>query len=41
VRVVVEAPKEPQQRLIDHRVVADAEFELIELRLAGQLAVQL
>jgi hypothetical protein len=40
VRVVMEAAKESQQRLIDHRVIADALLELIELRLARQFSMQ-
>ena len=40
VRVVMEAAEEPQQRLVDHRVIADAVLELLELRLARQIAVQ-
>ena len=40
VGVVVEAVEEPQQRLVDHRVMTDAERELIELALGRQLAVQ-
>jgi hypothetical protein len=40
VRVVVEAAEEAQQRLVDHRVVADAVLELVQLRRGRQLAVQ-
>jgi hypothetical protein len=36
----METAKEPQQRFDDHRVVADAVLELLELRLAGEFAVQ-
>ena len=39
-RVVMEAAEEAQQRLVDHRVIADAALELVELRLGRQLAVQ-
>ncbi len=38
--VVVEAVEETQQRLIQHRVVADVVGELIELLATGQLAGQ-
>ena len=40
VRVVMEAAEEAQQRLVDHRVIADAALELLELRLVRQVAVQ-
>ena len=39
-RVVVEAIKEAQQRLVDHRVMTDVGVELLQLGLGGQLAAQ-
>jgi hypothetical protein len=39
VRVVVKAVEETQQRLVQHRVIADRAVVLLELRRARQLAV--
>jgi hypothetical protein len=39
-RVVVKATVEAQQRLVDHRVIADAVLELVELDTGRQFAVQ-
>jgi hypothetical protein len=39
VRVVIEAVEETQQRLVQHRVVADRAVELLQLRGARQVAV--
>ena len=40
VRVVVKAVEEAQQRLVDHRVMADAVGEFVQLPGARQIAVQ-
>ena len=40
VRVVVKAVEEPQQRFVEHRVVADRAVELLELAADRQVAVE-